>query len=378
VFITSKTAYAFNNDAREQGIFNGTITQKQTYMVGDIPSKDDFIIEGTLDVNGKIYNSNELNIMPNQSKLTVANDNYPLWVRVSYKNDEEQGVSVQTKIIVKEFNSKLFYKYDNTEFNIDSIYVTSTDGLNEELYFNGKHRIVTNTYGKEIQGEFKTSNNLINPVKGSNTISYIFIPTDSRYDTLKGTFIVNYYPPEIPLPTLDKTESITTSTNVATALTVNSLYLDTGTSYDINLSNKVSGSSYEWTTSNSSIATVSRSGLVTAKRNGKSTIKCKVTSPDNKVQTLTAEVTVGTNIEDYPTLNETSLDLEVGDIFDINVEDKISDCKYKFTSSNKSLAKVTTLTGKVTALNKGDLIIICTITTKDKDMIVLKCNVNIE
>jgi uncharacterized protein YjdB len=84
------------------------------------------------------------------------------------------------------------------------------------------------------------------------------------------------------------------------------------------------------------------------------------------------------DIDNYPTLNETSLDLEVGDIFDINVENKLSDCKYKFTSSDKSLAKVTTLTGKVTALNKGDLTVTCTITNKDKSIIVLKCDVSIE
>ncbi len=69
-----------------------------------------------------------------------------------------------------------------------------------------------------------------------------------------------------------------------------------GNSYDFNISNKVSGSKYSWTTSNKAIATVSSKGLTKpGTKTGEATISCKITLPTKKTKTLKATVTVKEN-----------------------------------------------------------------------------------
>ncbi|WP_455714071.1 hypothetical protein [Anaerosporobacter sp.] len=69
-----------------------------------------------------------------------------------------------------------------------------------------------------------------------------------------------------------------------------------GSKFDFNISNKVKGSKYKWTTSNKAIATVNSKGLTKAgTKTGEATISCKITLPTKKTKTLKATVTVKEN-----------------------------------------------------------------------------------
>lgn len=75
------------------------------------------------------------------------------------------------------------------------------------------------------------------------------------------------------------------------------LYLNNesvGKTFTFTVKNKVKGSTYKWTSSNTTVASVS-DGKVTGKKIGAATITCKITLPTKKTQTLTAKVNVKAN-----------------------------------------------------------------------------------
>ena len=161
------------------------------------------------------------------------------------------------------------------------------------------------------------------------------------------------------------------------SLTATSVRLETKTTYDINLNNKVPGSKYKWTSSNTKVAKVNpKNGLVTAVAEGEAVITCEITLPDKTVQVLKSKVIVGYD-ENAPMLTDTILDLEVGDKYDINVENKIAKSKYRWASSNRSIIKVNSTNGKVTAVGAGEAYVTCTITTPENQIIVLRCDINV-
>lgn len=65
-----------------------------------------------------------------------------------------------------------------------------------------------------------------------------------------------------------------------------------GESYQLEIKDKVAKSTYKWSSSNTKIATVSKTGLITAVAPGTATITCKITYPTKKTKTLTSKVTV--------------------------------------------------------------------------------------
>jgi uncharacterized protein YjdB len=149
------------------------------------------------------------------------------------------------------------------------------------------------------------------------------------------------------------------------------------TAYDINLDNKVSGSTYNWTSSNTDVVEVNpKSGLLRAKKEGRATVTCEIILPDTTTQLLSSQVIVGYD-ENAPVLTETQLDLEIGDIFDINLENKVAKSKYRWVSSDRSIITVNSSNGKVTAKAPGSVYVTCTITTPDKQVIVLRCDINV-
>jgi hypothetical protein len=161
------------------------------------------------------------------------------------------------------------------------------------------------------------------------------------------------------------------------SLTATMVTLESRTAYDINLNDKISGSKYRWTSSNPDIVEVNaKNGKIKAIKPGKSTITCEITLPDGKVQKLTSIVSVGYD-ENAPVLTETVLDLEVGDKFDINLENKIAKSKYRWVSSNRKVVKVNSANGKVTAVGAGEAYVTCTITTPENQVIVLRCDINV-
>jgi len=160
-------------------------------------------------------------------------------------------------------------------------------------------------------------------------------------------------------------------------LTVTKVILNNLTVYDINLDNKVSGSTYLWSSSDTDIVEVNpKNGLIKAKKEGRAIITCEITLPDGTVQTLQSIVNVGYD-ENAPVLTETQLDLEIGDKFDINLENKIAKSKYRWVSSDRSVVIVNSSNGKVTAVGPGQAYVTCTITTPDRQVIVLRCDISV-
>lgn len=65
-----------------------------------------------------------------------------------------------------------------------------------------------------------------------------------------------------------------------------------GQTYQIEIKDKVSGSTYKWSSSNAKVAKVNSKGVVTAIGKGSATIKCKITYPNAKTKTLSSKITV--------------------------------------------------------------------------------------
>lgn len=62
--------------------------------------------------------------------------------------------------------------------------------------------------------------------------------------------------------------------------------------YQLEIKDKVAGSKYKWSSSNSKVARVSSKGIVTSVGKGTATIKCKITYPTNKSKTIKCKVIV--------------------------------------------------------------------------------------
>lgn len=65
-----------------------------------------------------------------------------------------------------------------------------------------------------------------------------------------------------------------------------------GETYQLDIKNKVDGSKYKWSSTNTKVARVSSKGLVTSVGKGSATIRCIITYPTNKTKTLNCKVTV--------------------------------------------------------------------------------------
>ncbi len=196
---------------------------------------------------------------------------------------------------------------------------------------------------------------------------------------------VTLKPTSTPVPSITPTPSATPSPTIKVTpvptttptLTATSVLLDTATTYDINLTDKIDGASFLWRSSDSKIVKVNaKSGKVQAIKNGKVNITCKITYMDRTTTTLTCKVIVGYD-EDAPLLTKTSLDLVTGDNYIIPVENKVAKSKYRWSSSDKSVVKVGSASGNVTAISKGEAYVTCTITTPDNQVFVIRCDISV-
>ena len=225
---------------------------------------------------------------------------------------------------------------------------------------------IYNSMGNRVLGKFSFPD-WDNTKVGIFDFTWVFTPDDKNYETISDTIKIRLLPKleeEIDEPT---TPSLTATT----------IQLDIKTAYDINLDNKVSGSTYLWSTDDTEIVEVNpKNGKIKAKKEGKAKVTCEITLPDGNINILESLVTVGYD-ENAPLLTETILDLEVGDKFDINLENKIAKSKYRWTSSNRNIVKVNSSNGKVTANGIGEAYVTCTITTPENQVIVLKCDINV-
>ncbi len=65
-----------------------------------------------------------------------------------------------------------------------------------------------------------------------------------------------------------------------------------GQVYQLEIKDKVSGSKYKWSSSDTKVVKVSSKGVLTSVKGGTATIKCKITYPSKKTKTLSCKVTV--------------------------------------------------------------------------------------
>lgn len=115
----------------------------------------------------------------------------------------------------------------------------------------------------------------------------------------------------------------------------------------------------KWTSSNVKVATVSKRGVVTGKKLGTVTIKCRATDGSGEYATCKIRVVrQATKI----TLNKTTIKMLVGNTTKIRAKVKPSNASYKtvkWSSSNESVASIDT-NGNITALSVGSCKIVAT------------------
>ena len=149
---------------------------------------------------------------------------------------------------------------------------------------------------------------------------------------------------------------------IATSISLNktsvSLYLKGTFGLKATVANPNGNTTYS--SSNTKVASVSSTGIITAKAKGSATITVK-----NGFAKKTVKVTVNN-----PKLNMTKATIYIGTNKTLKITGKVGNAT--FTSSNKKVAAVNSA-GKITAKKKGA----CTITVKTNG-ITLKCNVTVK
>ncbi len=279
-----------------------------------------------------------------------------------------------------EFNITIFNRVSRDRFD-PNMYMgekLSQYGLGGDILKSGNH----------ITGEFTWENPEYIIKSGTQTVKIIYkcepdnlgLDNDEMVITADVTFTgikeVKEHPdadgPSEPVRDVEAQAATTTDPSLTSA----TILMNKGNTYDINVNDKVAGT-YTWTSSNPKVAKVnSKNGYVTAVANGNAKITCKITATDGQAYTLVSNVTVGLD-DNFPVLTDNVLDLNPGNQYDLGVENQIAGSKYRYRSSNRSITMVNASNGIITAKGVGKANIYCTITTPDKQVIVLKCEVNV-
>ncbi len=164
--------------------------------------------------------------------------------------------------------------------------------------------------------------------------------------------------------------NVTVAKAAAPALTKTTLELiGIGEVYDLNVTNKVSKSTYAWSSSNKKVVTVNKNGVVTSVSAGTAKVSCKITYPTKKTTTLVCNVTVTvpatavaisnaslTNGAHVLQLNE-SKDLDAV-LTPSNSSDKVY---WSIGNGDKGCIRIDdAAAGKITAIKTGKVILVAT------------------
>ena len=202
---------------------------------------------------------------------------------------------------------------------------------------------------------------------GTHDVGWTFTPDDMLYPIKTGVYHVTI----IESPAVTVVEEDTT-----VSLTADTILLETSTEYDININNKPEVATYEWTTSDEDIVVVnSINGKIKAVDEGEAIVSCEITYQDETTDTLTSEITVGYD-DNAAALTDATVEIEIGDKYDIDNENTIAKSKIRWTSSDKTVATVNSK-GLVTGISDGTAYITCTITTPTNQVIVLRCDLTV-
>jgi uncharacterized protein YjdB len=146
-----------------------------------------------------------------------------------------------------------------------------------------------------------------------------------------------------------------------------------GKAYDFNIKNKISGSTYQWSTSNSKIASVTKTGYVKGLRKGTAEITCKISASGNTYQ-LKAKVSVlepATSI----VINNKVDTMKVGETLNLDrtLSPKTSNDKTIWNSSDATIA-TPDAKGQFTALKAGKVTISATTLSGAKTSVTITVN----
>ena len=211
----------------------------------------------------------------------------------------------------------------------------------------------------------------------SENNSYATVTSSTRYNaTVKGVkatssckvyfkcsyFIDGFY------RTMDFYYTITVkSTNVSvTSVTLNqsSISLKEGSTYQLSASvypANATNKNVTWSSSNTSVASVSSYGLVSAKSSGTATVTCRAADGSGKYATCRVSVEATTVYVSSITLNKSSLSLSVGKTSQLSANvypTSATNRSVSWTSDDTSVITVSS-NGLVTAKSAGTAIITC-------------------
>lgn len=139
--------------------------------------------------------------------------------------------------------------------------------------------------------------------------------------------------------------------------------------YQLEIKDKVAGSTYKWSSNNTKIARVSSKGLVTSVGKGTATIRCIITYPSKKTKTINAKVTVIIPATKVKINNATEVNgahvMQLGESFNFNrdiVPTNSSDKTYwSIGGGDEACIEVTnSSSGIVKALKPGKAILVAT------------------
>ena len=374
----------FANSLYSNGLrFTGEVTTTKKYYDGDALLRDDIILNGyCVDENNNTIDIGTKNIfIPNTADI----NNHAYIIHSNGKS-----CSGNINIDVKSFDPTVNYD----EFNIDPIVFNKDNSLNSirqsaEAYLWNKLEEANfyNNIGNKLDVNYEkvtVDTDVILLEDGIYAVPYEAnfytknFKKENVYDSIKGTF-------QVVIGTSDIIESAVPMSRTALfqepvittpSLTATNLVLGLNTTFDINLNNKIFGSKYTWYSSNPKVAKVNvDNGVITPVSNGKAIITCEVLLPDGNKLTPECKVIVGYD-EDTPVLSEDNLELEVGDVFRVKISNLSVDSEVSWKSSDKTIAKVISKTGKITAIANGETYVICTITVPETNqIIIIRCDV---
>ncbi len=144
-----------------------------------------------------------------------------------------------------------------------------------------------------------------------------------------------------------------------------------GSSFDINIKDKIKGSTYTWTSSDKKVATVNSKGVVQGIKKGTATITCTIKAP-KKTYTLTCKVSILKEAARFVINNKVSV-LNLSQVYDLNRTLIPSDSNEKTTWSTSDKTIISPdKNGKFTTLKTGTVTITGTTTSGLKDTVTIK------
>ena len=169
------------------------------------------------------------------------------------------------------------------------------------------------------------------------------------------SFVLAVSTPIVGIGGLVTTVEAATSTTPKTTVSKLTLYAGYRT-YQIKFYNLKKGSTTTFKSSNAKIAKVSKTGIITPVKKGSATVTATI-KQNNKTYTSKIKVTI-----DVPNIKfqEKISKLAVGDIFTFAAKANGTSEKIKWSVSDKTIASINSKTGKLTALNAGEVDVIAT------------------